>query len=237
VKIVSRFKDYYDGAMGYGIDKSLVYVRHTETKCEEIKRFHEIDDCSRSNHDSERRFIIIGFCGKLIPMIKTVTNIKERIYPHKKIKKIKFFQGNNCLNMYLNSKERQSSWSRERLENSFNSVMKQGLERLFVEHNVPIFAIEYCHEDQQYCKYDESIITLNPELTDYKFENIYQPYEAFQEIAMYMGGVLPKKDSSMVEVSEACKVQMKGFDSWSFRKKGTKSADKAKTGKNGKCNR
>lgn len=55
MKIISKFKDYYDGGAVYGIDQERIYIR-------ESKLVYD-DDVSGVG------FNIIGFCGKLYPFV------------------------------------------------------------------------------------------------------------------------------------------------------------------------
>ena len=63
----------------------------------------------------------------------------------------------------------------------------------------------------------------NDPLYPIKFVSAVDPHTAFQEIQMFIGGVLGSEDPPMIEVSEKVKIASKGFDpKWSFRKKPTK---------------
>jgi len=125
---------------------------------------------------------------------------------------------------------RTEDWGMTRDRESFAKIKELNLKELFIEHNTPIFKIEYIsinHFDQKFK------LTINPCLKEYNFFTQYDAYQAFQEISMFIGGVLPRQEPDTVDVSEACKVHSKGFDSWTFRKKGPNSKKKAKT--KGKC--
>ena len=52
-----------------------------------------------------------------------------------------------------------------------------------------------------------------------QFAKIVDPYQAYQELAMYVGGVLPRQPNDTVELKgEKIMVQKHGMDKWSFRK-------------------
>ncbi len=64
------FHDYYDTAIGYGIDKNVHYDRHTK----------EIESSFNRKLPSSNRFyvdyyrvtmILIGFCGELFPVVRS----------------------------------------------------------------------------------------------------------------------------------------------------------------------
>lgn len=68
MRIISKFKDYYDGAQGYGQDPKLVYVR--ETKAVKIDRsvalpYWRVPNAFPRTDAAERA--VIGFCGRLYP--------------------------------------------------------------------------------------------------------------------------------------------------------------------------
>jgi hypothetical protein len=72
VLIVSKFRDYYDASVGYGVDKTIVYERETRVvRSNEFFVGHHIDSdnyyLKRPNLNEERfdnQWKIIGFCGK-----------------------------------------------------------------------------------------------------------------------------------------------------------------------------
>lgn len=60
--------------------------------------------------------------------------------------------------------------------------------------------------------YDGNVLLVNPPLKDYQFYRIMDPYTAYQELDMYVGGTLAWPFNMMVEVSDASKVAKHGFD-------------------------
>lgn len=96
MKIISKFKDYYDGALSLGIDSNLIYMRKTE-----LVSFDSLDgydsfirdkpdtfelqriNIDRENYYSEHHYInfkelVIGFCGKLYPAFEFETVIDKQ---------------------------------------------------------------------------------------------------------------------------------------------------------------
>lgn len=56
-------------------------------------------------------------------------------------------------------------------------------------------------------------------LKDFDFPRAVDPYTLFQELSMFVGGVLPRNPNPMVEITDdRIKVAKHGFDKWSFRK-------------------
>ncbi|EGR2227507.1 hypothetical protein QX249_12815 [Vibrio parahaemolyticus] len=61
-------------------------------------------------------------------------------------------------------------------------------------------------------------VVLNPILKEFQFAKVVEPCLAFQEIEMYLSGVMGAGDKPMIEISDEDKRDAKGFDDWSFKK-------------------
>jgi len=83
---------------------------------------------------------------------------------------------------------------------------------LFIEHQSPVFVAKYLGSGQ------DSTITWNDCLRSVEFFRVFDPYTAFQEIAMFMANLaVPLKE--IPAVSNCDMIEAKGFDKkWSFRK-------------------
>ena len=56
-------------------------------------------------------------------------------------------------------------------------------------------------------------------LKHYEFQKRLDPYQAFQELSMFIGGVLPRQGNPMIELTgEKIMLNKHGFDKWTFRK-------------------
>ena len=72
-----------------------------------------------------------------------------------------------------------------------------------------------------------SILIKNPILKDFNFHRIIKPYIAFQEIEMYLGGILANTKTPPMPVgSDKVIAESKGYDKWSFRKMPIKKSKK-----------
>ena len=57
-------------------------------------------------------------------------------------------------------------------------------------------------------------------LGDLGFASVLAPYEAYQSLSMWVGGVLPRPGNGMIEIKDdVVKRNKHGFDKWSFKKK------------------
>jgi hypothetical protein len=63
-----------------------------------------------------------------------------------------------------------------------------------------------------------NIIETNVNLKDLQFQRMVDPYTAFQEISMFIGGVLGSPEKEVTELTEKDRIQQHGFNKWSFRK-------------------
>jgi hypothetical protein len=223
MRIISKFQDYYDSALGYGIDKTLTYVR-------EMKGL-EIDIPIGTGHRSREYCIfIIGFCGKLYPCIRTWREPTKQEDPHSILGHIPNFHHDEdkCLEIIEDSNN--WKWHLDEVLDKFKALKNNNkLLELFQEYKTPVFIVR-----EQERSSDNNLI-INPCLKDHQFFKVIDAYSAFQEISMYVGGVLPRREPDTVDVSEACKTNMHGMDSWSFRKKGPNSKQHAKVSKGKKC--
>ena len=234
--ILSRKKDYYDGVVGtMGIDKTLVYKREpleiVEKQLPEIfKRasynwrknknspFLKIDDHSfikgyKGKYQASDAFII-GFCGKFYVGWKLSYEIDVQ-YGKKLITDIgydfetikTFFTENN----YSGS-----------LTDDYNYITNYKSLDLFREFNAPVFVYDTYHNRTSIGRYFDSgnhpKLIINPTLNDYQFYKVLDSFQAFQEISMFMGGVLGRGEKEIVEVQDKYKITQHGFDKWSFRK-------------------
>lgn len=212
--LISNFHDYYDTALGFGVDKDCVYNRSQKQLNLSRKEDKEIDNSwfEKSNNKYKFNFyeFIIGFCGEIYPMIivekrSNFGNLCEVDYLYSFQEYSDYIKNNEIKFKYF--------WFR-RLSNPneyFNKENWKFLKELFRKYHVPCFLIKYRF-------YKEERLILNPKLKDYRFMKIKDPYTAFQEIHMYLSGVLGNKEKETTSISDKDKIKQKGFDKWSFRK-------------------
>lgn len=65
-------------------------------------------------------------------------------------------------------------------------------------------------------------VVLNPELSKLQFYKVFDAYAAFQELDMFLGGVLAGEDNPMAGISDQDLAKSKGYDCMSFRKEPSK---------------
>lgn len=211
--IVSKFHDYYDTAIAYGIDKDCVYSRNTETILKSRYRYHR--DFSNKRDTFRLTNHYIGFCGEVYRCIK----VEQINYRYIVEDTLVFYDANSILNFLekndveLTESKRYrwgsnsiSSWtSKEDIRIFFDDKVHKSYYDIFREHNTPIFILNS----------GEHII--NPCLKDYKFGKIKDAFTAFQEIHMYIAGVLGNKEKETLDISDEIRAKQHGYNEWSFK--------------------
>jgi hypothetical protein len=241
MKIINYKKhDYYDSAMAYlsEPDKSCIFDRKTNEYYLGNKVKFNIPYINNSLNEykiSELKTYILLFCGKVIPLIKiTLLDQNTKVF-YNKNDFINFMETNG----YKFSKKRSFSYfgrslisSKEGLEAFFNN--QKDYSSYHHEYNSPILLFEYCYGAKEGKRnHWQYKLTVNPILKDLKVMQIIPPTEAFQEIYMFIGGVLSNTEDIPDNISDEIKRNQKGFNQFSFKTmKGDKKPRKKNRNKN-----
>lgn len=234
MRILSSFRDYYDSVQAMGQDRSILYLREQkeEELGEESLEKYPFPSILGVNHHVN--FFngptvwaqTIGFCGKIYGCARlacynsgryesseafcyNVDEVTEFIRANYKEKN---FEG------YM-SKENTKDWTRNLRRQHFEEFFRlheeqrdRHLEMFFSTKTPIIVGVRRIYSAR---------LTHNAKLRDYEFMRQFDPYQAFQEIQMFMGSLA--EDRKVVPVpSDEDMVSIKGFDKWSFRKEPTK---------------
>ena len=241
MRIISSFHDYYDSVQSQGQDLKLIYLREEK---EVVNYPFEIYLTSHSNYFRHDKFgaemysRIVGFCGQIYPIIvmlygKTSNKLGSKLssiinqkncytidevidfvknIPSKHIRDEFFAKRKRVWGHYFNIKNVHRFLEDIKTENRY--------EKVFHDHNSPIF-LTNCnkHTGLFDVKHFGTVTIFNPCLKDIEFYKVFDPYRAFQEIAMYLGGVLGMGNPPVPSVSNDDLIEAKGFDlKKSFRK-------------------
>ena len=215
MRIISKFRDYYDRVQIYGFEP-LLYVREQKVVEDEglilKKRFSSVpySNCG-----------ILGFCGKLYPFVfytegftraewhcafdsETAFPITDTIFQRSYSNRLKSLS------------YRKESRRRNELEQFFDQNTRES--KLFDKYNVPIFvSTKQERVTSNSGPKEVSIITLNPQLKEYGFFRVFGPNEAYQEIYQWLSNkASPEKP--IPKIDDVTLAEAKGFDKWSFRK-------------------
>ena len=203
MRLHSDFHDYYDYAVGYGIDEKVHYNRFT--KSVDINLKSELD---RPLH---RRSGILGFCGKLFPFVQLSRYDKKRNcdwedeYDGIIVEVYYAFS----LEEYLQKEQTWDEYSDDigrsddiRLKQFFLDWRKDK-DKLFVELKCPVWMMRFYQESPSGL--------LNPRLKDLDFERIKDSFTAFQEISMYLANILVEQ-KQIASVDDKDRIEGHGFD-------------------------
>ncbi len=226
MRIISKWKDYYDGAAIYGIDKERIYVRKTEYLEVPVIQIPGYYKSYRGKVNQE--YDIIGFCGEIF----LFNNYSEKLYSNKwkfhpkkyilweedavdfEFEKIKTDFRPEILKKVKSNKWR----GKEGYENLKNSSFLKGL---FLTHKVPIYYIGYVEGKT------EHHLVLNPKLKDFAFAKFYDATQAFQRIEQFISNELASEFQPNIPTGgNEVLGRSKGFDEYSFRHKNTKKKPK-----------
>lgn len=237
--INSKRKDYYDGVAGTtGIDKAIVYDRQIiEINEKDYPQFFKKANswtnkkstpfCNLNNTQIKRKLriagiydyiapFVIGFCGKLYVGWKLYSQGKNDLpYGSKELITAITYDNENVKKLV-----ELRYWWGGNFEDNLNYVLTYDPIEFFREFNVPVFVYDsdYGRIDIPRIWLNKPKFFINPLLKEYQFYKIFNAVQAFQEIQMFISGVLGNKEKEIIEISDKDKIKQHGFDKWSFRK-------------------
>ena len=236
--IISKKKDFYDGVVGtMGVDKTIIYNRDTiELENRDIPKtfkgkdsfwglkyretpFHElsyVDIKKECKHVcDEHAHFIIGFCGKLYigwKLYREIDTITHAI-------STEITYDTEFMQTILEEK----NWHTN-LDDSIKYILSYNALPIFRELKVPVFVYDGDFDRTTFDKKRygfnsfKPMFFINPLLKNYEFYKVFDTFQAFQEISMFMGGVLGAGEKEITVVADKYKITQHGFDKYSFRK-------------------
>lgn len=208
--IVAKLKDYYDSALGVGgVDKTCVFQRK-ESKIKDVNPFKKFlpKHITSTVTETTCTMFVVGFCGKLYvgahfantpqPLLKNKFKA-FCVYGKEAIEKVLKERELKERNIYYYLTTAKIPKIIRELDNKSNLD-------LFFEYKVPIFTFG-------------TKLMLNPRLKRFEFYKVFDSYRAFQEIHMFLSGVLGNTEKETVNISNIDRLEAHGFDKkTSFRK-------------------
>jgi hypothetical protein len=173
-------------------------------------------DCKKYK---KAKFFIIGFCGKLYLGWKLFYSVEEFDVLKNvmtDVPKVDIIYGYENVKDFINCR----FWKRN-LDDDVKYVLNYDPINIFREINAPVFVYDSAlviKNDDYGRKLNLGVFIINPILKDYEFYKIIDTFTAFQEISMFLGGVLGRGEKEIIEVDDKYKIKQHGFDKWSFRK-------------------
>lgn len=221
MRIIGNNKDYYDGVMAYGQDTDTVFVRKPWRL------------------DSES-------CPLVFPKVaEELVNLIQR-GTNGTYSEIKF--PNAFVVYIAGKKYSGVSYQSDDLNYTFHWRPDSLLDAIYKNMTVPersrpyvirklknlsaeMFANRINSEEVEWLIDNEVAIAVGKlrtgdarwrfncdRLKDLQFAKVLDPYTIYQELSMWVGGVLPKQGNDTVEIADKDKIAKRGFDKWSFRK-------------------
>lgn len=204
MRLHSNFHDYYDTAIGYGIDENVHYNRITKPVKITIK--------ARADLPTHGNCGLLGFCGEVFPFIeldryewisssdgsRTEGRIVERYYAYspeeyvtKKNEWVRI-QGCDYYDLLRNLKLKQffTDWTYQSND-------------IFLEFGVPTWIFKFHQNGVNGA--------VNPRLKDYGFDRIKDSFTAFQEISMYLSNILIEQ-KEVASIEDKYRIKQYGFD-------------------------
>jgi hypothetical protein len=218
MKIHSDFRDYYDIGLSVGADPLLHYNRKQRWFCpSELKTKLPADTLSKVRYSppDERRFgverVLIGFCGTVYPCIRRLRGERdiENLYSPERLDVVFPFKAPSWGRMGEGWVRAYRKTQRERalfLANRFR------LDALFLEIDAPIFVAQIARNR----RFNEVEIVANAMLKPFEFAKAVDPFNAFQQVSMYLGNELVRRDEPDT-IADEYRIAMHGYDKHSFR--------------------
>jgi hypothetical protein len=214
MRLHSDFHDYYDHAIGYGIDELVHYNR--------FQKSVEIQLKSSADRPVHRRSGVLGFCGTLFPFIQIARYDKKHDFDY-----LDDYDGRVVEEFYAFSleeyKKKEEEWSDYSddfgfIDDSRRIKLKQFFldwhfsdDTVFLEYQVPIWRMQFYSE--------ASNALLNPSLRECGFERMKDSVTTFQEISTYIANVIVEQ-KPLAKVDDKHRIEQHGFDlKESFRRR------------------
>jgi hypothetical protein len=203
----TNFRDYYDSAIGFGVDKKVHFNRFTKET--------EIILKTQNNWPVHSQSGLIGFCGKTHPLIK-LHKFDKRVLCDLETARPKIIEVYYSYSFEA-YEEKETEWddlswdfhgywdrSRKMKLKQYFSEWSFENDTLFRKLGVPIWVKNFGWTAKQ-------TGIVNPRLKDYQFDRVKDSTTAFQEISMYISNILVEQKEVAV-VEDKYRIQQHGFD-------------------------
>jgi len=186
------------------------------------------DDTKGLNLD---HFYLIFFCGNIFPcFVFTYKWTRKRNWDYDVTDHYYCYSMEDILDLVKKkgSKKQKKSWetgesqhwfiyygnNQKRIPMIFKDVNYYGNDKNIFDLHYKLGVPVFCYSEYE----RNSKIILNPELKSMKFYKVKDVYQTFQDISMFISGVLGGQSPPMIEISDKVRKAKHGFDKWSFKK-------------------
>ena len=213
MRIISKFHDYYDCIQRTGQDLETIYFRERR---EEHQSKYQVSTTERKFRNAfhwARSYI--GLCGKFYPMMlvrvdKYPQDIHGICYNVDELD-ILVEEHYNQKDTYFHSTKVWDDFTRPKMAELFKVKTDNDF---LLERRAPVIILTEVKKKKN--------CVVNGCLNDYEFYRMMDPFTVYQEIYMYISGVLGQQGKSIPEIDDKTLSEAKGFDKWSFRKEPSK---------------
>lgn len=242
MRIVSKFKDYYDSAASFGVDMSQVFVRKSDTVDSHLAKSLYSDFFTKAPRKESRYWSryyhskewslqteLIGFCGSFYPLFNfTFCNKNDKAGVA--VLTYQAFTMDDVISI-LEKHDKDFLGSEAWLTKDLESSVSKRRFLTTIEHSKNLFSDELFHKtkspywlvkqkERQGDRVNGLPVVLNPVLKDLSFQKIKNPYSAYQEINQFYFGVMTSHGNEIPYIEDKYMVQSKGFDTkYGFRKR------------------
>lgn len=223
MKILSKYKDYWDYAVGYDTDDRKVWVRDYTHETDDLDKINvgnygkrtlsidnrrfSIPECGKMfgtiyNQNEplkHKEFNILCICGKAYQLLEIVDDKQRKIFigkdiPLEEVLKLTDYS-KDFIDKYINNKKSYYyKWHFRGIDN-ISVPCDTNVNKYF---NSPVVKICYTND-----------IHINPPLKDYGFGSIMSPQEIYTEIYNWIPFYEPETDSDPTNMN---RFTSKGFD-------------------------
>jgi len=234
MRIISKFKDYYDCIQSYGYDPKIVYNRETEKLDKKIVDkltnliydketlyWNKLPECFNSeDYPFEYYPFYIIVAGKIhigYYLITINKDFSKKVVIEYDMKNVESFI-NSC-SVYLSNRSKR--WNRyshrkPQLVSEWERISKLDLTTICIELHTPLILIDAT----KVSKYrSEGIGVKDPFLKKYKFAKCIDTFQMYQTLSMFVGNFLIEPSKKVWPISDVLKAETHGFDKRSFRKR------------------
>lgn len=199
MRVISKFRDYYDIHNTYDKEDTL-FLRKTEIISFNLLNNHKLPEPHQDIYEIAKNidYYFVIFCGKLY-----IYNTSSKFTGDKrKIIKNVFDENSSPYKLY----DLFIRHNKQKIEN----ILSTDYTDLCIEYNTPIITIHIKNESYW--------LEINPNLKCYSFDLIMNPWQANQEIDMFISNKL-NRPKDPLPLSDESRRDAHGFDKYSFKKR------------------
>ena len=227
MRIISKFHDYYDSIQKHYPDDPDVWLREQKELPLAGKFFDLRFDTPARGYDEQVEPFVLSFCGR--GYLGFRCEYKDGYMGNSVVKYC--YSGRQVVDFFAKSpwgdySKALAGKEIRRYGNNFNlptierKIVAQAANNyhaLHQQYNAPLLLVREVSRFNS-----QQAIIINPCLKQWEFQQVWEPYTAFQEIDRYLSTILARQQPEMVQIKDIDMVAKKGFDKWSFRKPPTK---------------